>query len=167
MPQQTTFNALAKVPISDFQVNQINFNALVKNVNSVVTFLDGVAAIEVVLRNLGNVTLCVQTVKLLALLLRAVTHEPSTLAEDAPGYGVVGKAPAFPVLTKVVLSRFRRPRLPLEPDVSVRKCLPSQEVRSLLGDFCSLRKMLSQHLILVTRPVNCSFGLECLAQILL
>ena len=43
--------------------------------------------------------------------------------------------PFFPVLTKVVLSRFRRPRLPLDPDVSARKFLPDQEVISLLGDF--------------------------------
>ena len=30
------------------------------------------------------------TEKLLALLLRAVTHEPAPLAADVPGYGVVG-----------------------------------------------------------------------------
>ena len=57
VPQQTTFNVLAEVSISDFQVNQINANALVKNVDSVVTFLDGKAAVEVVLRTLDNVTL--------------------------------------------------------------------------------------------------------------
>ena len=44
-------------------------------------------------------------------------------------------APAFPALTVVVLSRFRRPRLPLEPDVSVRKFLSDQEEVSLLCDF--------------------------------
>ena len=57
------------------------------------------------------------------------------MAADVPGYGVVGRAPAFPVLTEAVLSRFRRPRLPLGPDVSARKFLPDQEVISLLGDF--------------------------------
>ena len=87
----------------------------------------------------------------------------SSVCCGCPRYDVVGRAPAFPVLTKVVLSRFRRPRLPLEPDVSVRKFLPDQE-EVTSG---SLRKMLSQHLILVTRQVNCSFGLECLAQTLL
>ena len=51
----------------------------------------------------------------------------------------------------------RRPRLPLEPDVSVHKFLPDQEEVSLL----------SQHSIPVTRQVKCSVGLECLAQILL
>ena len=40
----------------------------------------------------------------------APAHEPAPLAADVSGYGVVGRAPAFPVLTKVVLSRFRRPR---------------------------------------------------------
>ena len=55
-------------------------------------------------------------------------HEPAPLAADVPGYDVVGRAPAFPVVTKVVLSRFRRPRLPLDPDVSARKFLPDQEV---------------------------------------
>ena len=34
-----------------------------------------------------------------------------------------------------MLSRFRRPRLPLVPDVSARKFLPDQVVTSLLGDF--------------------------------
>ena len=61
-----------------------------------------------------------------------IRHEPAPLAADVPGYGVVGRAPAFPVLTEVVLSRFRRPRLPLVPDVSARKFLPDQVVRSLL-----------------------------------
>ena len=62
-------------------------------------------------------------------------HEPAPLAADVPGYDVVGRAPAFSVVTKVVLSRFRRPRLPLEPDVSARKFLPDEEEVSLLGDF--------------------------------
>ena len=62
-------------------------------------------------------------------------HEPAPSVADLPGYDVVGRAPAFPVLTKVVLSRFRRPRLPLEPDVSVRKFLLDQEEVSLLCDF--------------------------------
>ena len=62
-------------------------------------------------------------------------HEQAPLAADVPGYDVVGRAPAFPVLTKVVLSRFRRPRLPLEPNVLVRKFLPDQEEVSLLCDF--------------------------------
>ena len=57
------------------------------------------------------------------------------MAADVPGYDVVGRAPAFPVLTKIVLFQFRRPRLPLDPDVSARKFLPDQEVISLLGDF--------------------------------
>ena len=100
-----------------------------------VTFLDGVAAVEVVLRMLDNVTLYVQTVWLLALLLRAVTDEPAPLAADVKGYGVVGRAPAFPALTEPVLSRFRRPRLPLVPDVSARKFLPAQVIISLPGDF--------------------------------
>ena len=73
--------------------------------------------------------------KLLALLLRAVTHEPAPLAVGVPGYGVVGRAPAFPALTEPVLSRFRRPRLPLVPDVSARKFLPAQVVISPPGDF--------------------------------
>ena len=34
-----------------------------------------------------------------------------------------------------MLFQFRRPRLPLDPDVSARKFLPDQEVVSLLGDF--------------------------------
>ena len=34
-----------------------------------------------------------------------------------------------------MLSRFRRPRLPLEPDVLVHKFLPDQEEVSLLCDF--------------------------------
>ena len=93
-------------------------------------------------------------------------HEPAPSAADVPGYDVVGRTPAFPALTDVVLSRFRRPRLPLETDVSVRNFLPDQEEVSLLCNFGSLRKMLSQQLILVTRQVNCSFGLEGLAQIL-
>ena len=62
-------------------------------------------------------------------------HEPAPLAADVPGYDVVGRAPAFPALTEAVLSRFRRPRLLLAPDVSARKFLPEQEVISLLGDF--------------------------------
>ena len=62
-------------------------------------------------------------------------HEPAPSAADVPGYDVVGRAPAFHALTEVVLSRFRRPRLPLEPDVSVRKFLPDQEEVSLLCDF--------------------------------
>ena len=57
-------------------------------------------------------------------------------------------------------AQFRRPRLPLGPDVSARKYLPDQEAIFLL-------KMLSQHSILVTRQVNCSFSLQCLAQFLL
>ena len=97
-----------------------------------VTFLDGVAAVEVVLRTLDNVTLSEQTVRLLALLLRAGTHEPAPLAADVPGYGVVARDPT---LTEPVLSRFRRPRLLLAPDVSASKFLPDQEVLSLLGDF--------------------------------
>ena len=44
-------------------------------------------------------------------------HEPAPLAADVPGYDAVGSAPAFPALTEIVLSRFRRPRLPLDPDV--------------------------------------------------
>ena len=66
-----------------------------------------------------------------------------------------------------VLSRFRRPRSPLVPDVSARKFLPDQVVILLPVTSGSLRKMLSQHAVLVTRQVNCSFGLECLAQFLL
>ena len=62
-------------------------------------------------------------------------HEPAPLTADVPGYGVVGRAPAFPALTGHVLSRFRRPRLLLDPDVPARKFLPDQEVTSLLGDF--------------------------------
>ena len=53
-------------------------------------------------------------------------HEPAPLAADVPGYDVVGRAPAFPALTEVVLSRFRRPRFLLGPDVSARKFLPDQ-----------------------------------------
>ena len=49
------------------------------------------------------------------------THEPAPLAADVPGYSVVGRAPVFTALTEPVLSRFRRPRLPLVPDVSARK----------------------------------------------
>ena len=75
-------------------------------------------------------------------------YEPAPLAADVPGYGVVGRAPAFRALTEPVLSRFRRPHF-----FSVTSgCL---------------REMLSQHSILLTRQVNCSFGLKCLAQILL
>ena len=62
-------------------------------------------------------------------------HEPAPWAADVPGYDVVGRAPAFPVLTKVVLSQFRRPRLPLEPNASVRKFLTVQEEVSLFCDF--------------------------------
>ena len=62
-------------------------------------------------------------------------HEPAPLAADVPGYDVVGSAPSFPALTEVVQSQFRRPRLPLEPDASVRKVLPGQEEVSLLCDF--------------------------------
>ena len=62
-------------------------------------------------------------------------HEPAPSAADVPSYDVVRRAPAFPALTEVVLSRFRRPRRPLEPDVSVRKFLPDQEEVSLLCDF--------------------------------
>ena len=69
------------------------------------------------------------------MLLRAVAHEPAPLAADVPGCGVVGRAPAFPTLTEPVLSRFRRPRLPLVPDVSARKFLLVQVVVSLPGDF--------------------------------
>ena len=89
-------------------------------------------------------------------------HEPAPSAVDVRGYDFVGRAPAFPFLTMDVLSRFRRPRLPLEPDVSVRKFLPDQEEVSLLCDFCSLRKMLSQHLILVTTPnqLQLRFGMS-------
>ena len=57
------------------------------------------------------------------------------MAAEVPGYGVVRRAPAFPALTESVLSRFRRPRLLLDPDVSARKFLPDHEVISLLGDF--------------------------------
>ena len=53
---------------------------------------------------------------------------------DVPGYGVVGRVPAFPALTEPVLSRFR-PRLPLVPDVSARKFLPTHMVISLPSDF--------------------------------
>ena len=62
-------------------------------------------------------------------------HEPAPSAADVPGYNVGGRAPAFPALTEVVLSRFRRLRLPLEPDVSARKFHPDQEEVSLLCDF--------------------------------
>ena len=62
-------------------------------------------------------------------------HHPAPSAADVPCYDVVGRAPAFPALTEVVLSRFRRPRLPLEPDASVRKFLPDQEEVFLLCDF--------------------------------
>ena len=65
---------------------------------------------------------------------RAVMHEPAPLAADVPRCGVVGRCPAFSA-TEAVLSRFRHPRLPLDPDVAVRKFLPDQEVISLLGDF--------------------------------
>ena len=72
------------------------------------------------------------------MLLHVVMHEPAPLAADVPGNDVVGRAPAFPDLTKVVLSRFRRPRLPLDPDVPARKFLPDQEVISLLGEFLAV-----------------------------
>ena len=62
-------------------------------------------------------------------------HEPAPSAADVPSYDVVGRAPAFPALTEVMLSRFRRPRLSLEPDVSVREFVPDQEEVSLLCDF--------------------------------
>ena len=93
-------------------------------------------------------------------------HEPAPLAADVPGYDVVGRAPAFPVLTEVVLSQFRRPRLPFEPDVSARNFFQIRRKYLLSVTSGSLRKMLSQHSILVTRQVNCCFGLECLAQFL-
>ena len=64
-----------------------------------------------------------------------MTHEPAPLAGDVPGHSVVGRAPASPALTKPVLSRFRRLRLPLVPDVSVRKFLSAQVAISLPGDF--------------------------------
>ena len=99
-----------------------------------VTFLDGVAAAEVVLRT-GQRNSLRTNEKLLALLLRTVMHEPAPLAADVPSYGVVERAPAFPALTKAVLSRFRRPQFPLDPDVKARKFLPDQVVMSLLGDF--------------------------------
>ena len=57
------------------------------------------------------------------------------MVADVPCYDVDGRAPAFPVLTKVVLSGFGRPRLPLDPDVSARKLLPNQEVISHPGGF--------------------------------
>ena len=41
--------------------------------------------------------------------------------------------PLFPAPTEPVLSRFRRPRLPLVPDVSARKFLPVQVVISPPG----------------------------------
>ena len=66
------------------------------------------------------------------MLLRAVTHEPVPLAEDVPGHCVVGRAPAIPA--DPVLSRFRRPRVPLVLRVSARKFLPDQEVISPPGD---------------------------------
>ena len=72
---------------------------------------------------------------LLALLLHVVMHEPAPLAADVPSHGVVERPPVFPALTEPVLSRFRRPRLPLVPDVSVRKFLPIQVVMSPPGDF--------------------------------
>ena len=56
------------------------------------------------------------------------------MAADVASYDVVGRAPAFPVLTESVLSRIRRPRLLLS-DVSARKFLVNQEVISFLGDF--------------------------------
>ena len=61
------------------------------------------------------------------MLLRVAMHEPAPSAADVPGYDVVGRAPAFPALTDPVLSRLRRPRVPLVPDVSARQFLPDQE----------------------------------------
>ena len=48
---------------------------------------------------------------------------------------VLSEELAFPALTEPVLSRFRRPRLPLVPDVSARKFLPAKVVISLPRDF--------------------------------
>ena len=65
-----------------------------------------------------------------------------------------------------MLLQFRRLRLPVDPDVSARKFLSDQEVISLLGDFWQFEEN-ARHSILVTRQVNCSFSLKCLAQFLL
>ena len=65
----------------------------------------------------GNVTLSGQTVLLHVSLLHAATYGLTLLAVDASIYGVVGTAPAFPVLTAHVRSRFHHPPLPLVPRV--------------------------------------------------
>ena len=70
-----------------------------------------------------------------SLRTNRIASRLAPLAADVPGYGVVGRAPVFPSLTAPVLSRFRRPRLPLVPDVSARRCLPVQVVISPPGDF--------------------------------
>ena len=63
-------------------------------------------------------------------------HEPAPLAADVPGYTILSEElPLFSALTEVVLSQFRRPRLPLEPDVSARKFIPDEEDVPLLCDF--------------------------------
>ena len=101
------------------------------------------------------------------MLLRAVPHEPAPLAADVPGNGVVRRAPAFPALIEPVLSRFRRPRLPLVPDVSARKFLPAQVVISPPVDFWQPEENALAALCPVTRQIKCRFGLERLAQFLL
>ena len=65
----------------------------------------------------GNVTLSGQTVLLHVSLLHAATYGLTLLAVDAPRYGVVGTASAFPVPPAHVRSRFHRPPLPLVPRV--------------------------------------------------
>ena len=86
----------------------VNANALVKNKDSVATFLDGEAAVEVVLlRTLDNVTLQEQTVQLPVLLLRVAMHEPAPSAADVPGYDVVGRALGFVILV-FLLSQMSR-----------------------------------------------------------
>ena len=78
----------------------------------------------------------------------------------APSNGVVEMAPAFPVLTMLVLSLFRRPPPHLVPVASARKSLQVPAAGHL-------REVLSQHSVLVARKIDRCFGLFHLGQLVL
>ena len=85
---------------------------------------------------------------------------PTLRAVDAPGCGVVRRAPASPVPTALVLSPFRRPQVRRHPVLSARKSPPVQVAVPSPGGCWPPEKVLSQHSVLVTRIIDGCFGLE-------
>ena len=85
--------------------------------------------------------------------MRAARFVPTLWAVDAASYGVVGRVPAFPVLTVLVLSTSSGP-------IDLGSYTSSSSGGRISPRF-------SQHSILFTRIVDCCLGVEHLAQLFL